>query len=324
MAGVVVAAVLSIVFVSQQQVAIGKPAVHRIGFLGFRPLPEFELAVSRLRAGLQDLGHVEGKDYVLLVRLDDDNPHRNPAVIRELTGAKVKLIVAASVPAAVAIHQTNPLMPVVIAQGDDIVASKLANSVERPGGFATGLEELKPGMTDKRLRLLKQAQPAISRIAILSPTATESGHALQYREAEQTAAAIGLKLRSYRVSAASDFDEVLDAVVRDGAQGLLVFNGSLPLPIQLRIVHFAAEHRLPAMYASDQFVTAGGLMSYGADEPERFRLAAALVDRILKGAKPADLPLTYDPELRLIVNQDAAERIGLTLPKSFVAAMVSK
>ena len=252
------AAALLVLFLWQQAPAIGQSAVHRIGFLGLRPLSESDALIGRLRAGLQDLGYVEGKNYVLDIRLADDNASRYPALVRELTDANVKLIVAASIPAAVAIHQINPQMMIVIAQGPDIVGNKLADSVERPGGVATGLEELKPGTTDKRLRLLKQARPAISRIAVLSPTPSESGHAVQYREAEQTAAAIGVTLRPYRVSAATDFDKVFDAIVRDGADGIVVFNGLLPRPIQLRIVGFATERRLPVMYASEQFVVAGG------------------------------------------------------------------
>jgi putative tryptophan/tyrosine transport system substrate-binding protein len=195
MAALALAAALPILLLSQQQPAIGQSAVHRIGFLGLRPLPESGPLIGRLRAGLQDLGYAEGKNYVLHVRVADDDASRYPALVRELTDANVKLIVAASIPAAVAIHQTNPLMMIVIAQGPDIVGNKLAVSVERPGGVATGLEELKPGMTDKRLRLLRQARPAISRIAVLSPTPSDSGHAVQYREAEQTAAAIGVTLR---------------------------------------------------------------------------------------------------------------------------------
>lgn len=312
-------ALLTTLSLAQQQPAHGQSAVPRIGFLGLRPMPESEPAIVQLRAGLQDLGYLEGKNYALDIRLADDNASRYPALVRALTDANVTLIVAASIPAAVAIHRENPLMAIVIAQGPDIIGNKLADSVERPGGVATGLEELKPGMTDKRLRLLKQASPAISRIAVLSPTPSESGHAVQYREAEETAAAIGLTLRAYRVSAASDFEKVFAAIMSDGAEAMVVFNGVLPRPIQSRIVEFAAERRVPAIYPDELMVVAGGLMSYSADHPERFRLAASYVDKILKGAKPGDLPLTYDAHLRLIVNTRAAARIGITLPQSLIA-----
>ncbi len=304
---------------SQQQPANSQSAVHRIGFLGLRPMPESEPAIRQLRSGLQGLGYVEGKNYVLEIRLADDNASRYPALVRELTKANVKMIVAASIPAAVAIHKENPLMTIVIAQGPDIVGNKLADSAERPGGVATGLEELKPGNTDRRLRLLKQVRPSLSRVAVLSPAPSENGHVVQYREAEQTAAAIGVSLRSYRVSATSDFDKVFDAITSDGADGMVVFNGLLPSPIQRRIVEFAAQRRVPTIYASEQFVVAGGLMSYGADQPGRFRLAAPIVDKILKGAKPGDLPLTYDAQLRLFVNARAAEKLGITLPQSLIA-----
>jgi ABC-type uncharacterized transport system substrate-binding protein len=174
-------------------------------------------------------------------------------------------------------------------------------------------------VTDKRLRLLKQVRPSISKVAVLSPTPSESGHAVQYREAERTAAAIGVKLRSYRVSAASDLEKTFEVIMSDGAEGMIVFNGVLPQPLQQRIVILATERRLPVVYASEQFVAAGGLISYGADQPGRFRLAASTVDKILKGAKPGDLPLTYDTQFHLIVNTGAAQRIGITLPGTLIA-----
>jgi putative ABC transport system substrate-binding protein len=303
-------------FLVWAQLRSGTPGVtlHRIGFLGLRPITETAPSLAALKDGLRELGHVEGGDYLLEVRLADDDPDRYPALIAELTALKVELIVAASTPAAIAIHAANPMMPIVIGRGPDLVGAGLASSAERPGGVATGIEELAPGMIDKRLRFLKQAVPTISHVAALSPAPTEGAHALQYREAEQTAKAIGVRIRAYRVSAATDFGRVFDDITKDGAEGLVGFNGVLPRPVQRRIVELAAHHRLPAMYPAVDFVQIGGFMSYGQRGPEMFRFAATYVDKIFKGAKPGDLPLTNWTHLYLSVNTKTAATLGLTLP----------
>ena len=254
----------------------------------------------------------------VFVRTANDTASRYPALVAELSQLQVELIVVASTPAAMAIHATNPAMPIVVGRGPDLVGAKLAESMEHPGGVATGIEELAPGMTDKRLRLLKQAVPTMRHVAIVSAAPTASGHALQYHDAEQAAKALGLTLHVYAVTATSDFDRLFREIARDGADGLLVFNGLLPRPIQQRVVELAARQRLAAMYPDRSYVDVGGLMSYGQRGPDMFRSAATYVDKILKGAKPADLPLTTT-RLYLSVNTSAAESLHLALPASFLS-----
>ena len=237
----------------------------------------------------------------------------------ELSRLNVELIIAGSTPAAIAIHETNPTMPIVVGRGPDLVGAKLAESADHPGGVVTGIEELAPGMTDKRLRFLKQVVPTIIRVAVLSPAPTQGSHALQYKEAEQTAKAIGLTLRAYRVTAKSDFEKVFDDIAKDRADAILAFNGVLPRPIQERIIQLAAKHRLPAIYPARDFVEIGGLMSYGQRGPEMFRFAATYVDKIFKGAKPADLPLTAWTKLYLSVNTKTAATLNIALPPSFLS-----
>ena len=172
LAGLALATFASFVLVAQQRDVRFNLPVHRNGFLALRPLPQIAPSLSAFKEGMRELGQVEGKDYVLEVRLANDAPTRYPALVADLSRLKVELIVAGSTPAAIAIHQTNPTMPIVIARGPDLVGAKLADSADHPGGVATGIEELAPGMTDKRLRFLKQAVPAIARVAILSPAPT--------------------------------------------------------------------------------------------------------------------------------------------------------
>jgi len=304
---------------AQQRDVSSNVTVHRIGFLALRPLPQIAPSLSAFKDGMRELGYLEGKDYVLEVRLANDDPTRYPALVAELSRLKVELIVAGSTPAAIAIHETNPTMPIVVGRGPDLVGAKLAESAAHPGGVVTGIEELAAGMTDKRLRFLKQAVPAIVRVAVLSPAPTQGSHALQYNEAEQTAKAIGVTLRAYRVSATSDFEKVFDDIAKDRADAILAFNGVLPRPIQERIIQLAAKHRLPAIYPARDFVEIGGLMSYGQRGPEMFRFAATYVDKIFKGAKPADLPLTPWTKLYLSVNTKTAATLDIALPPSFLS-----
>jgi ABC-type uncharacterized transport system substrate-binding protein len=293
-------------------------AVHQIGFLALRPMPELLPNLAEFREGMRELGHTEGKDYVIVVRTANDTASRYPALVAELSQLGAELIVAASTPAAVAIHATNPTMPIVVGRGPDLVGAKLAESAEHPGGVATGIEELAPGMSDKRLRLLKQAVPALRQVAILSAAPTASGHALQYNEVERAAKVLGVTLRTYSVTAASDFDRTFREIAQDGADGLIVFNGLLPRPIQKRVVELAAQHRLAAIYPDRSYVDDGGLMSYGQRGPEMFRLAASYVHQILKGAKPGDLPLK-STRLYLSVNTSSAESMRLVLPASILS-----
>jgi ABC-type uncharacterized transport system substrate-binding protein len=318
-AGIVLTVVVPFGLSAHKDSGTSSVAARRIGFLALRPLPEVAPNLSAFQDGMRELGYVEGKDYVLEVRTANDTPSRYPSLIAELSRLKVELIVAPSTPAAMAIHEAIPTMPIVVARGPDLVGAKLVQSPDRPGGVATGIEELAPGITDKRLRFLKLAVPTIARLAILSPAPTPRGHAVQYDEAEQTAKAIGVTLRTYKVTATSDFERVFDEIARDGADGLVGFNGVLPRPVQALIVELAARYHLPAMYPAREFVDLGGLMSYGQRGPEMFHFAATYVDRILKGARPGDLPLTSTRSY-LSVNTKAAGALRITLSASLLSS----
>jgi putative ABC transport system substrate-binding protein len=294
--------------------------VPHIAYLAFRPLTESGAieGLTALKEGLRDLGRVEGRDYVLDVRSADNDADRFPALISELTRLHVKLIVAPSTPAAVAIQKANPDMPVVV-RGPHIVGAGLARAADHPGGMVTGIDEVGTGDTAKRLRLLKQAVPAISRVAVLGSAPSEAGHARAVAEAEQAAKAIGVTLSVFRVSATTDLDRIFAGLRNDGVDAILCSGGILPRPVQQRIVELAARHRLPAMYPAIDYVRLGGLLSYGYRNAEMIRAAAPYVDKLLKGAKAGDLPLTIWDRYYLTVNARAASAFGLTLPTAFLS-----
>lgn len=288
--------------------------VRRLGYLGLRPLSESQATIAALKDGLQESGWIEGRNYHLEVRLADNDPNRYPVLIAELTKLGVEVMVAVSTPAAIAIHKANPMMPIVVG-GQDLVGAGLALSSERPGGVVTGVEEVNAGNTDKSLRLLKEVAPAITSVAVLSPAPTPAAHERQYGEAERSAKQLGLAIRAYRVSAATDLKALLSSVEKDRPEGLLVLGGLLPAPAIEQIVAFANSQRLPAVYPHELYAKRGGLLAYAIDTVAMFRFAATYVANILNGATPGDLPLTrWTQENSLHVNVRTAEMIGIVIP----------
>jgi putative ABC transport system substrate-binding protein len=318
--GIMMAGIVSWGFLPAQQPG-GPPEPRRIGYVTLRPLNESAAAmvpITALKDGLRDLGYVEGKDYVLDVRTADNDPTRYPELTAELTKLRVKLIVAASTPAAVAIHKANPTMPIVV-RGPDIIGAGLASSATRPGGVTTGIDELAPGISDKRVRMLKQAIPAISRVAVLSSAPTEGGHLQAFAEAELAARAIDVTVRLFRISAVTDLAAIFAGLRSDSVDAVFCSGGVLPRPVLQRIVELAARDRLPAMYPHRDYVELGGLMSYAYRNDEMFRVAATYVDKILKGANPAELPLTIWERHYLTVNATTASALGLVIPAAVLS-----
>ena len=290
----------------------------RIGYIGLRPPSESAASmeiITALKQGLGDLGYVEGRNYLLEIRIANNDPSRYGELTNELTELKVELIVAASTPAAIAIHKANPTMPIVV-RGPDIVGAGLAKSTNHPGGVATGIDELADGISEKRLRLLKQAVPGISRVAVLSSAPTESGHRKAFTEAEHAAAAIGVALTTFRISETTDFSAMFAQLTRDGTDAVFCSGGILSRSVQHQIVELAARYRMPAMYPTRDYVDLGGLMSYGYRSAEMFRAAATFVDKILNGQYPGDLPLAVWDRYYLTVNARTAAALGLTIPES--------
>jgi putative tryptophan/tyrosine transport system substrate-binding protein len=292
------------------------PRLRRIGFMvgaGYPPL------VTALMDELRKLGHVEGENIVVETRLSRPNSPDIATQAAELAHMDLELIVAGSLPQALEVRKANPAMPMVIATCPGMVSNGFAQSLEHPGGNVTGMDELPPGVTTKRLTLLKTAAPKVSRVALLSTTPGRGGHELQLADAQQAAPALGIEVKPYRAASLAELKQALAASVADGMNGLLNFQGGLSLANRQLIVDFAAEHRLPAIYQATLFAEAGGLMAWAPDLENQYRMAARFVDKILKGAKPGDLPIEHPPHYYLTIHSGAAQKLGLTLPAALLA-----
>jgi putative ABC transport system substrate-binding protein len=285
---------------------------RRIG-LAFGDDPEG--GVAAFRAALRELGYIEGKNLFIEARATAAGA--NPAA--DLVRMDLELVVVHSLPLALAARAANPAMPLVIVTTPGFVGNGFANTLERPGGNVTGIDELPPGVTARRLELLKTAARAVSRVALLSTTPGRGGHEAQLAEAEATAARLGVAVKAYRAASVAELEQALAACATDGINGLLNFQGGLSYVNRQLIVDFAAKHRLPAIYQATVFAAAGGLMTWAPDLVEQFRIAAGYVDQILKGARPGDLPVRYPPRYYLTLNTTAARNLGLSFPAALLS-----
>ena len=295
--------------------------VARIGYLANNPATSPYLRETFLQ-GLRDLGYVEGRNLVIEYREAEGKADRLPALAAELVALKVDVILAAgsTLTARVAKEATTTI-PIVFAAVGDPVGSGLVTSLARPGGNVTGLSSFGAELVGKRLELLKQAVPGVDRVAVLwFPGALgERTDKDMLREAEAAARALGVRLQVVEARGPADFDRAFSDMTRARAGALTVLPANMFLREHRRLVDLAAKNRLPAVYTSREFVDAGGLMSYGANQPDLFRRAATYVDKILKGAKPGDLPVEQPTKFELIINLKTAKDLGLTIPQSVLA-----
>jgi putative tryptophan/tyrosine transport system substrate-binding protein len=292
--------------------------MHRIGFLsGGFPGPSHW--TTTLRTDLRELGYVEGKNIAIESRFAENKPDRLPPMVDELVRLKVDVIVAGGTNDARAARNTTKTIPIVMAGiGIDPVEAGLVESLARPGGNVTGITNLSTELGGKRLELLKEAAPKVARVAVLYDPAAPGS----LRELKETlpvaAGALGLTVRSWEVRDADGFDRVFSALRKERQDGLYVAGGPLMSVNGKRIADFALKGRLPSVYGNKEYVDAGGLMYYGADLADIYRRVAYYVDKILKGAKPTDLPVEQPKKFELVINLRTAKQIGLTIPQSML------
>jgi len=296
-------------FMSQTQSA----RVRRIGFIIGGP----QSVIDAFRDALRGLGYIEGQNLFLDLRIASGSDFAKHAA--ELANSDLELVVAGALPFALEIRRANPAMPMVIGTCPGMISNGFAKSLEHPGGNVTGMDELPPGVTAKRLTLLKTVVPSVSRIALLSTTPGQRGHETQAADAEQAARSLNVTVKAYRAASLRELETALASIVSDGMNGLANFQGGLSIANRQMIVDFAARHRLPAVYQATLFAEAGGLMAWAPDLEEQFRIAADYVDRILKGAKPGDLPIRHPARYFWTVNRTAAKGLGLTLTPAVLA-----
>ncbi|HYR72022.1 MAG TPA: ABC transporter substrate-binding protein [Candidatus Acidoferrum sp.] len=292
--------------------------VPRIGYLALNPTANPHLHEA-FRQGLRDLGYVEGRNVVIESRDAEGKPERLPALAAELVALKVDVLVAQPTVAALAAKQATRTLPIVFPVADP-VSSGLVTSLARPGGNLTGLSILAPEMVGKGLELLKQAVPGVSRVAVLwDPGAFPERTAKDMRkEVEVAARALGVRLQFIEARGPDDFDRAFSEMTRARAGALTVLGGSMLFSERKRLVDLAAKNRLPAVYPWREGVDAGGLMAYGPNVADLFRRAATYVDKILKGAKPGDLPIEQPTKFELVINLKTAKALGLTIPRSLL------
>ena len=289
--------------------------VPRIGFLGNSTAALEANLIGPFREGLHDLGYIEGKNIVIEWRWAEGKYERFPSLIAELIASKVDLIVTAGTPATIALKKATTTLPLVMIAVGDPVGSGLIASLAHPGGNLTGLTSISPELDGKRLELLREVVPKISHVAVLwNPTSPLQVAA--ERETQAAAHAMKIKVLSLGVQAEEQFDNAFATILRERPGALLVLADRLFLHHRARIMDFATKHHLPGVHAYVELVEAGGLMSYGPSYAGMHRRAAYFVDRILKGTKPADLPVEAPAKFELVVNLKAAKQIGLTVPQS--------
>ena len=294
--------------------------VHRIGYLSaFDPASDSTRSEG-IRRALRELGYIEGQNITIEYRYAKGKRERFPELAAELVRLKVDILVVTggNTPTRAAKNATKTI-PIVMTSGGDPVEAGLIESLARPGGNVTGFTNLSRELGGKRLELLKEAVPKATRVAVLySPTNPVNVH--EVKEVLPVAArAAGLTIQPWEVRAADDFDRVFAALNKQRPDGLYVPAGTLMGANRKRIAGFALESRLPSVYLNREFVDAGGLMSYDADSADIYRRVATYVDKILKGAKPADLPVEQPTKFELFINLKTAKQIGLTIPSSVLA-----
>jgi len=264
--------------------------------------------------GLRDLGYVEGQNLVIEHRGAERQLERLPELAAALVRLQVAVIVTTGgLPATRAAQRATSTIPIVMADAGDPVGSGLVASLARPGGNVTGLSVLDPGLTEKRLQLLKEVAPTIAHVAVLyNPSFPAT--VVMLRDAQAAAPTLGLSILPMEVQASDELDTQFAAMISQGADAVLTFGDPFASMLRTRILDLAAKNRLPAMHVLRDFVQGGGLMAYGPSFPNLYRRAAYYVDRILQGAKPADLPVEQPMRFELVINLKAAKALGLTIP----------
>jgi len=305
--------ILALGFVIQIHLGLAQaqPAkkVYRIGVLS--PRLGIEARDEAFRNGLRELGYIEGQNILLEWRFAQDKPQRLPVLAAELMNLNLDVIVSYSTPAIRAAQQATKTIPIVMANVGDPIAAGFVASLARPGGNITGLSNLSPALGTKRLELLKEVFPKLSRVAVFwNPDA----HVPALKELENAAPSLPVELRPAEVRVINDIDGAFEAASKARADGLITLPNTLLVEQRAKIASLALKKRLPGIFPNREIADAGGLMAYGPDINENYRRAAVYVDKILKGTKPADLPVEQPTKFEMVINLKTAKQIGPTIP----------
>jgi putative ABC transport system substrate-binding protein len=308
-----------LLFALRFSAAAQEPAtVHRIGFLGGSSAAAYASFLETFQQGLRGLGHIEGNTFVIEHRYGDGKLELLPELAAELIRLDVDVIVVSGARAISQVKSATRTIPVVMTTIEDPVAMGIVDSLARPGGNITGLTNLAPELSGKRLELLKEALPKASRIAVMWPP-DATGAIIAFKQTEAAARALSVPLHSLEVRSSKDFENAFRAAKTERASALIVLQSALTNAHRKLITDLAVKNRLPTMCTQKEYVEAGGLMSYGVDTRDLYRRAAVYVDKILKGTKPADLPVEQPTKFEFVVNLKTAKQIGLIIPPNVLA-----
>jgi ABC-type uncharacterized transport system substrate-binding protein len=290
--------------------------IPQIGYLEAGPLSAHTARMGAFRQGLHEFGYEEGKNIGIEWRFGDSKVDRLPALAAELVGLKVAVIVTGGTAATRVAKEATSTIPIVMVQDNDPVGTGVVASLARPGGNITGLTNFAPELSSKRLEILREVVPKLSRVAVLGSTGPGPSNPLVWRELELAAKVLGVKLQYLDILEPRDVETAFRAAASGRADGVTTFASPLVVSQRAQIVELAAKNRLPGIYHNSQFVEVGGLLFYGVNLFDLDRRAATYVGKILKGAKPADLPVEQPTKFDLVINLKAAKQIGLTIPQT--------
>ena len=296
----------------------------RIGWMSGGNPTASDPTMNAFRQGMRELGYVEGQTFVLEPRYAAGKTDLMPEQAADLERSGVDVIIAGPFAALQAAKNSTSRIPIIMTPSADPVATGIVKSLANPGGNITGITEMMPELTPQRLRLLKQIVPAMSRVAVLwqPGTLTDEVFKQTLQETQSAARSLGVQLQVVEAAKADDFDAAFSAMAKEQAEGLIVLVNPMFVGQRQQIAERAAKQRLPAIYEWTFFVQSGGLVSYGADVLDVYRRAAGLVDKILKGAKPSDLPVERPTRVDMGVNLKAAKALGVVMPESIVKGAV--
>jgi putative ABC transport system substrate-binding protein len=292
------------------------PKIPRVGYIAGGTRAAAGHILEAFRQGLSELGYVEGQSIALEVRWAGGRYERQPDLVAELVGLKVDVLVIGNSPGALAAKKATRTIPIVMFGGDPVGLGLVA-SLARPGGNVTGLSYYNEEISGRRLQLLKELVPGLTRVAVLRNSLVPV-HAIFWQETEAAARKLGVALQPLELRGPEDFEAAFTEAKRGNAQALLAFDATLITAFTRRIAALAASNRLPMMYGFREFPDDGGLISYGPSLVVLFRRSASFVDKILKGAKPADLPVEQPTKFELVINLKTAKALGLTIPPTLL------
>jgi putative tryptophan/tyrosine transport system substrate-binding protein len=292
--------------------------IPRLGFLSLTPATVQKDRVEAFREALRKLGYVEGQNIAVEYRYGDNKSERMPRLAADLVHLNVDVIVTTGSSATRPAKEATAVIPIVMMSDNDPVGSGIVISLARPGGNITGLTNMSMDLGDKRLELLKEIVPRLSRVAVFRDL-TNVTEGIGLDEIEPTARVLKIQTQKFELAKVEDFDSQFQAIMKWRPGGLMIAGGPLMNEHRKRLIEFAAKNKLPAMYNRNEFVEAGGLVSYATSIVDLTRRAATYVDKILKGTKPSDIPVEQPTKFELIINLKAAKQIGLTIPPNVLA-----